>query len=65
MVYSTILYTGFYFAINTLTLPDKVQFLFNGIIKSLLVVYWSLGLFKSFIIIINWASSKDNDRASN
>ena len=63
VVYSTILYIGFYFAINTLTLPDKVQFLFNGIIKSLLVVYWSLGLFKSFIIIINWASSKDNDRA--
>ena len=62
-IYNTILYVGFYFAINTLTLPDKIQFLFNGIIKSLLVIYWSLGLFKSFMIIINWASSKENDRS--
>ena len=62
-VYNTILYIGFYLAINILTLPDKIQFLSSGIIKSLLVIYWSLGLFKSFIIIINWASSKDNKRA--
>ena len=62
-IYNTILYLGFYFAINTLTLHDKIQFLLNGIIKSLLVMYWSLGLFRSFIIIINWASSKDDNRS--
>ena len=62
-VYNTILYIGFYLAINTLTLPDKIAFLCNGIIKSVLVIYWSLGLFKSFIIIINWVSNKDSNRA--
>ena len=62
-VYNTILYIGFYLAINTLTLPDKIAFLCNGIIKSILVVYWSLGLFKSFIIIIKWVSNKDSNRA--
>jgi len=62
-VYNTILYMGFYLAINTLTLPDKITFLLIGIIKSILVIYWSLGLFKSFIIIINWASNKDSKRA--
>jgi len=62
-LYNTILYIGFYIAINSLTLPPKIEFLFNGIIKSLLVIYWSLGLFKSFIIIINWISKKDNKNA--
>ena len=62
-VYNTILYMGFYLAMNTLTLPDKVTFLSSGIIKSILVIYWSLGLFRSFIIIINWASNKDSKRA--
>jgi len=62
-VYNTILYIGFYLAINTLTLPSKIAFLCNGIIKSVLVIYWSLGLFKSFIIVINWVSNKDSDRA--
>ena len=62
-VYNTILYIGFYIAINSLTLPDKITFLLSGIIKSVLVIYWSLGLFKSFIIIIKWASNKDSKRA--
>ncbi|MBI45223.1 MAG: mechanosensitive ion channel protein [Candidatus Marinimicrobia bacterium] len=62
-LYNTILYIGFYIAINSLTLPAKIQFLFNGMIKSFLVIYWSLGLFKSFIIIINWISNKDNKNA--
>ena len=62
-IYNTILYLGFYIALNILSMPERITFIFSGIIKSLIVVYWSIGLFNSFIIIIKWISSKDSDRA--
>ena len=62
-IYNTILYLGLYIALNILSMPERITFIFSGIIKSLIVVYWSIGLFNSFIIIIKWISSKDSDRA--
>jgi len=62
-IYNTILYLGFYVALNILSMPERIAFIFSGIIKSLIVIYWSIGLFNSFIIIIKWISGKDSDRA--
>ena len=62
-IYNTILYLGLYIALNILSMPERITFIFSGIIKSLIVVYWSIGLFNSFIIIIKWISGKDSDRA--
>ena len=61
-VYKTILYIGFYIALGTVVFPDKVEFVLKGLIKSIVVIYWSLAIFKSFLIIINWASNQDNDK---
>ena len=63
-IYNSILYSGFYLAINT-TIIDypKVIFILSGILKTVIVIYWSFGLFKSFIIIIKWFSSKETDRS--
>ena len=61
-VYKTILYTGFYIAIGMVVFPDKLEFVLKGLIKSMIVIYWSLAIFRSFIVIINWASNQDNDK---
>jgi len=61
-IYRTILYIGFYIALGTVTFPEKVDFILKGLIKSIIVVYWSLAIFRSFLVIINWASNQDNDR---
>ena len=60
-VYKTILYLGFYFAFKAITLPQDLDFIVNSLIKSIIVIYWSLAIFRSFLVIINWASKKDDD----
>ena len=61
-IYRTILYIGFYISLGTIIFPEKVDFILKGLIKSIIVVYWSLAIFRSFIVIINWASNQDDDR---
>ena len=61
-IYKTILYIGFYIALGTVAFPEKVDFVLKGLIKSIIVVYWSLAIFRSFLVIINWASNQDNDK---
>ena len=61
-VYKTILYIGFYFALETIIFPEKIEFVLKGLIKSMIVIHWSLTIFKSFRVIINWASNQDNDK---
>ena len=60
-IYNSILYTGFYFAINSTSIYPQIVFILNSIIRTIVVLYWSFGLFKSFIIIINWLSKKDQE----
>ena len=60
-IYNSILYTGFYFAINSTSIYPQILFILNSIIRTLVVLYWSFGLFKSFIIIIKWLSEKDQE----
>ena len=47
-IYNTILYLGFYVALSAITIPGKIEFILQGLLKSLIVIYWSLGIFKSF-----------------
>ena len=61
-IYNTILYIGFYFALNAISIPEKINLIFNSLIKSIIVIYWSIGLFKSFMIIIKWVSTKEGDK---
>ena len=61
-IYNSILYIGFYMAFNIITMPIKIQSFLGSSLKTIIVIYWSLGLFRSFMIVIKWASNKDNDR---
>jgi len=61
-IYKSILYIGFYIALVTITFPEKIDFVLKGLIKSIIVIHWSLAIFRSFLIIINWASNQDNDK---
>ena len=60
-IYNSILYFGFYLAFNATSIHPKAIFILSGVLKTVIVIYWSLGLFKSFIIIIKWFSSKDTE----
>ena len=60
-VYKTVLYLGFYFAIKTIVLPEDLDFIIKSLIKSLIVIYWSFAIFRSFLVMINWASNRNND----
>ena len=61
-IYNSILYLGFYMALNIITMPINIQSLLGSALKTIIVIYWSIGLFRSFMIVIKWASNKDNDR---
>ena len=61
-IYYTILFVGFYLAINAISVPDKINYIFNSSIKSLIVFYWSFGLSKSFSTIIKWATTREEDK---
>ena len=60
-IYKTILYLGFYFAFKAINLPQDLDFIVKSLIKSIIVINWSLAIFRSFLVIINWASKKDDD----
>ena len=60
-IYNSILYFGFYLAINITPIHPKAIFILSGFLKSIIVIYWSFGLFRSFIIIIKWFSNQDAD----
>ena len=61
-IYNSILYIGFYMAFNIITIPIKIQSFLGSSLKTIIVFYWSIGLFRSFMTVIKWASNKDNDR---
>ena len=60
-VYKTILFLGFYYSLRTLQLSEDLSFIFVSLFKTLIVLYWSSAIYKSFLVIINWASTKENE----
>ena len=61
-IYKTILFLGLSISLETISLSENIEFAFKGFIKSMIVIYWSLAIFNAFIIIINWASKKDDSK---
>ena len=57
-IYYSILFFGLNVAIKLLDLPENIIFSFVGILKTIIVIIWGLALFRSFIILIEWASRK-------
>ncbi len=61
-IYRTVLYIGFYISMGVISFPDKVSFVLNAILKSMIVIHWSMAIFKTLTIIITWASNKSDDK---
>ena len=57
-LYYSILFFGLNIAIKLLDLPENIIFSFICILKTIIVIVWGLALFRSFIILIEWASKK-------
>ena len=57
-IYYSILFFGINIAISLLEISAKANFYIVGIMKSLIIVFWAVALFKSFMIFIEWSSKK-------
>ena len=55
-IYYTILFTGLGISIRLLEIPDIIRFSLIGLFKTITIVIWSIALFQSFMLIINWYS---------
>ena len=58
-LYYSILFFGFSIALKLLDLPVNIIFSLIGILKTIIVIFWGGALFRSFIILIEWASKKN------
>ena len=57
-IYYSILFFGISIAIGLLEISSKINFYLIGIMKSIIIVFWAIALFKSFMIFIEWSSKK-------
>ena len=57
-LYFSILFFGLNIAFDVLALSDNVSFLFNGLLKTIIIIVWASALFNSFLIFIQWALKK-------
>ena len=57
-IYYSILFFGISIAISLLEISSKINFYLIGIMKSIIIVFWAIALFKSFMIFIEWSSKK-------
>ena len=66
-LYFSILFFGFSIAIelllNTYKLDSSVSFIVNGLLSTAIIIIWSLALFRSFIILIQWALKKSRQNS--
>ena len=51
-IYNSILFIGFYVALSSLQLPEKINFVFIGMLKTVVVFYWVISFFKALNVII-------------
>ena len=64
-IYLSILFIGLGFSASLLEILSSIQFIINGSLKTIIVIIWGSAIFKSFIYIINWYSSKSGLRKQN
>ena len=57
-IYYSILFFGISIAISLLEISSKINFYLTGVMKSIIIVFWAIALFKSFMIFIEWSSKK-------
>ena len=57
-IYYSILFFGINIAVELLEISSKFQFYLVGLMKSIIIVFWAIALFKSFMIFIEWSSKK-------
>ena len=53
-IYYSILFMGFYLAIELIEFPEKINFILIGILKTIIVFYWISGFFKALTLIIKF-----------
>ena len=58
-LYYSILFFGFSIAFKLLELPDYIIFSSISFLKTIIVILWSIALLKSFLIIIEWLSTRN------
>jgi len=57
---------GFVISIYSFTQSNIILFIVPGILKTILVIYWAIAIFKIFILLINWyALSSKNSKLVN
>ena len=61
--YYSLLFIGLRISISieSLGLSDRLLFICSALLKTSAIFIWSLALFKIFMLLINWSSSKHND----
>ena len=64
-IYLSILFIGLGFSASLLDILSSIQFIINGSLKTIIVIIWGSAIFKSFIYVINWYSSKSGLRKQN
>jgi len=64
-IYYTILFIGLGFSLSLVESLSSIQFIISGTLKTIIVVIWGTAIFRSFIYIINWYSSKSGLRRQN
>ena len=62
-IYYSILFLGLGISVNILKLPDFVTSLLLGTFKTIVIIFWSITLFQSFIHFITWYSKQESDIA--
>ena len=61
-VYYTILFIGFNFSLSVVTAHPQIIFVSKGIMKSVLTIFWSRALFKTFMQLVAWYSQRDKSK---
>jgi len=64
-IYYTILSIGLGLSVSLIDSLSSIQFFVNGFLKTIIVIIWGSAIFKSFLYIINWYSSKSGLRKQN
>ena len=62
-IYYSLLFLGFSFSISVdnLNLSENIIFIIIGLLKTLIILFWSRALFKTFILLFDWYSSKTDN----
>ena len=58
-VYYTILFIGFNVSLSLITSHQQIIFVSKGIMKSILTIFWSRAIFKTFMQLVAWYSGRD------